>query len=75
MLQRLTHAFGTEPGMGASECFVPRAMGEAFTYGGMPMLADYENTDLIILWGRSASFLLGASSQKYMTQGKRSQTC
>ena len=56
MLQRLTHAFGTEPGMGASECFVPRAMGEAFTYGGMPMLADYENTDLIILWGRQPAF-------------------
>ncbi len=56
MLQRLTHAFGTEPGMGGSECFVPRAMGEVFTYAGMPMFFDYEHTDLMILWGRQPAF-------------------
>lgn len=56
VLQRLTHAFGTEPGMGGSECFVPRAMGEVFTYAAMPMFADYEHTDLIIFWGRQPAF-------------------
>ncbi len=56
MLQRLTHAFGTEPAMGASECFAPRASAEGITYGGYPMVADFDNTDLIILWGRQPAF-------------------
>jgi len=56
MLQRLTHAFGTEPAMGASECFVPRASAEGVTYGGYPMAADFDHTDLIILWGRQPAF-------------------
>jgi len=56
MLQRLTHAFGTEPGMAGSECFIPRAIGEVFTYGGMPQFHDYEHTDLMIFWGRQPSF-------------------
>ena len=56
MLQRLTHVFGTEPGMGGSECFVPRAVAEALTYGGMPNYMDYENTDLMIFWGSQPAF-------------------
>ena len=36
MTQRLAHCVGTEVGMGASECFVPRAITEGMTYGGMP---------------------------------------
>jgi anaerobic selenocysteine-containing dehydrogenase len=64
MLQRLTHAFGTEPSMGGSECFVPRAMGECFTYGGMIMLFDYKHTDLIIIWGRQPAFSMAPQVRK-----------
>ena len=56
MLVRLTHAFGTEPAMGASECFLPRASAEGVTNGGYPMVADFDHTDLIILWGRQPAF-------------------
>jgi len=56
MLQRLVHAFGTEVSMGGSECFIPRAIGEVVTYGGMPLLHEYDRADLIILWGRQPSF-------------------
>jgi len=56
MLQRLTHAFGTEPAMAGSECFIPRAIGEIVTYGAMPQFHDYEHTDLMIFWGRQPSF-------------------
>ena len=56
MFIRLAHAFGTEVGMGCSECFVPRAIGEAVTYGGMPLYPDYENSNMIVLWGRQPAF-------------------
>lgn len=56
LLQRLAHAFGTEPGLGASECFVPRAVAEGITYGGLPMVADYPRTRLILIWGRQPTF-------------------
>jgi len=56
MYQRLAHAFGTEPGMGASECWVPRLIGEALTYGGMPSYPDYEHTRMIVFWGIQPAF-------------------
>lgn len=56
MTQRLAHCVGTEVGMGASECFVPRAVAEAITYGGMPGLVDYDSVDLMIFWGKQPAF-------------------
>jgi len=56
ILVRLTHAFGTEPCMGSSECFVPRVLGEALTNGGFAMHHDFPKTDLIILWGYNPTF-------------------
>ena len=64
MIQRLAHAFGTEVGMGASECFVPRAVAEVLTYGGMPLLHDYDHTDLMIFWGRQPAFSGAPSLRK-----------
>ena len=55
MTQRLAHCVGTEVGMGASECFVPRAIMEGMTYGGMPS-SDYDNADLLIFWGKQPAF-------------------
>ena len=40
----------------AATCFIPRAIGEALTYGGLPLLHDYDNTDLMIFWGRQPAF-------------------
>ncbi len=56
MIQRLAHAFGTEVSFGASECFVPRAVAEALTYGAVPLYYDYDQTDLMIFWGRQPAF-------------------
>lgn len=56
MLQRFCNAFGTAPGMGASECFVPRVAAEVVTYGGVPLYSDYENAKMLIYWGRQPSF-------------------
>ena len=56
MTQRLAHCVGTEVGMGASECFVPRAITEGMTYGGMPSFGDLIHADLIIYWGQQPSF-------------------
>lgn len=56
MTQRLAHCIGTEIGMGASECFVPRAVAEGMTYGGMPSFCDYEHVDLMIFWGKQPAF-------------------
>lgn len=56
MTQRLAHTIGTVIGMGASECFVPRAVAEAITYGGMPSFVDYKNVDLMIFWGKQPAF-------------------
>lgn len=56
MTQRLAHCVGTEVGMGASECFVPRAVAEALTYAGMPSHCDYDNADLLIFWGKQPAF-------------------
>jgi anaerobic selenocysteine-containing dehydrogenase len=64
LLQRLTHAFGTEPGMGGSECFVPRAMGEVYTYAGMPLFGDYDHTDLMIFWGKQPAFSTATQMRK-----------
>lgn len=63
MTQRLAHCVGTEVGMGASECFVPRAIMEGMTYGGMPS-SDYDNTDLLIFWGKQPAFSVAPSLRK-----------
>lgn len=64
MTQRLAHCVGTEVGMGASECFVPRAVAEAITYGGMPSHCDYANADLLIFWGKQPAFSCAPSLRK-----------
>ncbi len=64
MTQRLAHCVGTEVGMGASECFVPRAIMEGMTYGGMPSHCDYENADLLIFWGKQPAFSVAPSLRK-----------
>lgn len=56
MTQRLAHCVGVEVGMGASECFVPRAITEGMTYGGMPSFCDFANVDLMIYWGKQPAF-------------------
>jgi thiosulfate reductase/polysulfide reductase chain A len=56
MLQRFCNTFGIVPGMGTSECFVPRVIGEVTTYGGMPLYSDYDNAKLLIFWGRQPAF-------------------
>ncbi|MDY0096111.1 MAG: molybdopterin-dependent oxidoreductase [Candidatus Vecturithrix sp.] len=56
MYERLAHAFGTEVGMGTSECFAPRLIGQAMTYAGMPLYPDYEHANMIICWGRQPAF-------------------
>ncbi len=56
MYQRLAHAFGTEPSWGTAECFAPRAIGQAMTYGSVPSYPDYENANMIVLWGRQPAF-------------------
>lgn len=56
MYEKLAHAFGTEVGMGTSECFAPRLIGEAMTYAGLPLYPDYENTRMIVSWGRQPAF-------------------
>jgi len=63
ILIRLAHAFGNEPCMGSSECFVPRALGEALTNGGFAMHHDFPKTDLIILWGWNPTF--GTPTQQH----------
>ncbi|MCE5208261.1 MAG: molybdopterin-dependent oxidoreductase [Chloroflexi bacterium] len=55
-IQRLAHVMGTEVSGGASECFVPRAVAEALTYGAVPLYYDYDHTDLMIFWGRQPTF-------------------
>lgn len=64
MTQRLAHTVGTDVGMGASECFVPRAVMEAVTYGGMPSHCDYENADMLIFWGKQPAFSVAPSLRK-----------
>ena len=64
MTQRLAHAVGTDVGMGASECFVPRAVMEGMTYGGMPSHCDYDNADLLIFWGKQPAFSVAPSLRK-----------
>lgn len=56
MYERLAHAFGTEAAMGTSECFAPRLIGQAMTYGGMPLYPDYEHANMIVCWGRQPTF-------------------
>lgn len=56
MYLRLAHSFGTEPSMGTSECFAPRLIGHAMTYGGIPLYPDYENSNMIVCWGRQPAF-------------------
>ncbi|WP_172135248.1 molybdopterin-dependent oxidoreductase [Adlercreutzia sp. ZJ473] len=64
MTQRVAHAVGTDVGMGASECFVPRAVMEGTTYGGMPSHCDYDNADLLIFWGKQPAFSVAPSLRK-----------
>ncbi len=64
MMQRLAHCIGIEIGMGASECFVPRAVAEGMTYGGMPSFCDYANTDLMIYWGKQPAFSCAPAIRK-----------
>lgn len=56
MLQRFCNAWGVTPGMGTSECFVPRVIGEVTTYGGIPLYSDYDHAKLLIFWGRQPAF-------------------
>lgn len=56
MLQRFCNTFGIVPGMGTSECFVPRVIGEVTTYGGIPLYSDYDHAKLLIFWGRQPTF-------------------
>lgn len=62
--QRLAHTVGTDVGMGASECFVPRAVMEGISYGGMPSHCDYDNADLLIFWGKQPAFSVAPSLRK-----------
>ncbi len=64
MLQRLCHCIGTEPGCGASECFVPRAVAEAISYGGMAHPHGYDKVDLMIFWGKQPAFSYAPSLRK-----------
>lgn len=64
MTQRFAHCVGTEVGMGASECFVPRAIAEGMTYGGMPSFVDYPNVDLMIFWGKQPAFSCAPAIKK-----------
>lgn len=64
MTQRLAHSLRTTIGMGASECFVPRAVAEGITYGGMPSFCDYENVDLMIFWGKQPAFSCAPALRK-----------
>lgn len=64
MLQRLCHCIKMEPGCGASECFVPRAVAEAITYGGMAHPYGYDATELMIFWGKQPSFSYAPSLRK-----------
>ncbi|MGE4273636.1 MAG: molybdopterin-dependent oxidoreductase [Desulfitobacterium sp.] len=56
MMQRFCNALEVAPMMGTSECFVPRVVGEANTYGGIPLFSDLENCQLNINWGRQPAF-------------------
>ena len=56
MFQRFCNTFGIVGGMGTSECFVPRVIGEVITYGGIPLYSDYDNAKLLIFWGRQPAF-------------------
>lgn len=64
MLQRLCHCIGTEPGCGASECFVPRAVAESISYGGMAHPHGYDNVELMIFWGKQPAFSYAPSLRK-----------
>lgn len=64
MTQRVAHCVGTDVGLGASECFVPRAITEGMTYGGMPSHCDYDNADLLIFWGKQPAFSVAPSLRK-----------
>lgn len=64
MTQRVAHVVGTDVGMGGSECFVPRAIMEGMTYGGMPSHCDYDNADLLIFWGKQPAFSVAPSLRK-----------
>lgn len=64
MTQRLAHSLRTTIGMGASECFVPRAVAEGMTYGGMPSFCDYESVDLMIFWGKQPAFSCAPALRK-----------
>lgn len=64
MTQRFAHCVGTEVGMGGSECFVPRAISEGMSYGGMPSFCDYEKTDLMIFWGKQPAFSCAPALKK-----------
>lgn len=50
-VQRFMNAFGS-PNVASHDhlCYTPRTIGHKHTYGGQP-LPDYENTNLMILWG------------------------
>jgi len=50
-VQRFMSAFGS-PNAASHDhlCYTPRTIGHKYTYGDQP-LPDYENTNLIVLWG------------------------
>lgn len=52
-VERFANLFGT-PNFSScgSHCFAAKAMANTVTYGAMP-IADYENSDCIVLWGKN----------------------
>ena len=50
-IRRFMNAWGSPNEAGHSHlCHIPRQLAHTLTYGGMPQ-ADYENTNLMLLWG------------------------
>ncbi|MBL7167585.1 molybdopterin-dependent oxidoreductase [Candidatus Bathyarchaeota archaeon] len=52
-IDRLMNLYGSPNVAGHSHlCHVPRMLGQAATYGGMPQ-GDYANTELMLMWGHN----------------------
>ena len=73
MYERLAHAFGADVSWGTSECFVPRLIGQAMTYAGMPLYPDYENANMIVYWGRQPAF--SSATQTHFVMDAHDRGC
>ncbi|MFA7197077.1 MAG: molybdopterin-dependent oxidoreductase [Clostridiales bacterium] len=73
MYERMAHAFGADVSWGTSECFVPRVIGQAMTYAGVPMFPDYEKANMIVYWGRQPAF--SSSTQSHFALDARDRGC